>query len=181
MDQPVPSPATILACSAGDLDRRLDDFAEVLHACVRDGASVGFVLPYGRAEAAAFWREKIRPPLAAGGRLLLAAEADGRLAGTVQLIHDTLPNQPHRAEVSKLLVHPDFRRRGIARALMAELEHRARGMRRTLLTLDTRTGDDAERLYTALGFRTTGVIPGWCLHTEDPTRLDDTTIMYKTL
>ena len=181
MDRQVPPPAAILACSAGDLARRLDAFAEVLHACVEAGASVGFVQPYGRAEAAAFWREKILPPLRAGGRLLLAAEVDGRLAGTVQLIHDTMPNQPHRAEVSKLLVHPDFRRRGIARALMAELERRARGMGRTLLTLDTRTGDDAERLYTALGFQTTGVIPGWCVHTEDPNRLDDTTIMYKPL
>jgi ribosomal protein S18 acetylase RimI-like enzyme len=98
----------------------------------------------------------------------------------VQLSTDTPPNQPHRAEVTKLLVHPDFRRRGIARALMAELEVRAAALKRTLITLDTRTGDSAEPLYASMGYKTVGTIPDFCV---DPfgERLYPTTIMYKTL
>ncbi len=107
----------VRAVTAEELDARLAEFAEVLRACVLDGASVGFVVPFPAPDAEAFWREAVRPPLAAGRRLLFAIEAGGRVAGTVQLIHDTPPNQPHRAEVAKLLVHPAQRRRGLARAL----------------------------------------------------------------
>jgi ribosomal protein S18 acetylase RimI-like enzyme len=98
----------------------------------------------------------------------------------VQLDFDTPPNQPHRAEVRKLLVRPDFRRQGIGRTLMAEVEKRAAELKRNLLTLDTRTGDSAEPLYASLGYRTVGIIPGYCL---DPfnTKLDSTTVMYKAL
>ncbi|MBP7241129.1 GNAT family N-acetyltransferase [Amaricoccus sp.] len=165
---------------ADGLAARLPALADILHACVEDGASVGFLLPFTAAEAAAFWRETVLPPLAARKRRLLVAEAQGRLAGTVQLLHDTPPNQPHRAEVAKLLVHPDHRRRGLARALMAAVEAEARALGRTLLTLDTRTGDAAEPLYAALGFAAAGVLPGWCLdpRTRQP---DATTFMYKPL
>jgi ribosomal protein S18 acetylase RimI-like enzyme len=90
-------------------------------------------------------------------------------------------NQPHRAEVSKLLVHPEYRRRGLARRMMLELEGRAGKFRKTLLTLDTRTGDAAEPLYASLGFQTTGIIPGYCLDPDATGRLDATTIMYKQL
>ena len=107
-------------------------------------------------------------------------ERDGRIVGSVQLDTDTPPNQPHRAEVRKLLVHPDFRRQGLARALMAELERHAQLLGRSLLTLDTRTGDHAEPLYVSLGYSTVGVIPGYCRDTVED-RLDSTTIMYKTL
>ena len=117
----------LIALGPADLDQRLGDLAAILHACVLDGASVGFVLPFAPAEAAAFFRDKVRPRLAAGERLLLAAEIDGRLAATVQLGLDTPANQPHRAEVAKLLVHPRARRRGLARALMGRLEAEARG------------------------------------------------------
>jgi ribosomal protein S18 acetylase RimI-like enzyme len=174
----------LLSLTPTDLDRRLPELAAILHACVRDGASVGFVLPFEIDQAAAFFRDKVRPGLAAGGRVLLAAELDdkrgGKLAGTVQLIHDTPPNQPHRAEVAKLLVHPDARRRGLARALMTRLEAEARARGRSLLTLDTRTGDSAEPLYRSLGYQTTGIIPGYCRDTLTE-RLDATTIMYKNL
>ncbi|WP_241114278.1 GNAT family N-acetyltransferase, partial [Achromobacter insuavis] len=98
-----------------------------------------------------------------------------------QLDCDTPPNQPHRAEIRKLLVHPDFRRRGIARELMQAAEAAAVTAGRSLITLDTRTGDNAEPLYTSLGYRTVGVIPGFARDARDPNRLDGTTIMYKPL
>lgn len=169
--------AKVSASAAGD---HLDDLAALLHACVLDGASVGFVLPFAIADSVAFWRDRVLPGVAAGTSVMLVADVGDQLAGTVLLDCDTMPNQPHRAEVRKLLVHPAHRRRGIARALMAELERLAATHGRRLLTLDTRTGDSAEPLYAALGYRTSGVIPGYCL---DPSadRLDPTTIMYKTL
>ncbi len=170
----------IHALSADRLEARLAEFGGLLQACVAAGASVNFVEPFGHAEAEAFWREKVLPPLAAGRRLLLAAELEGRLAGTVQLDLDTPPNQPHRAEVLKLLVHPACRRRGVARALMRELERQAAGLGRHLLTLDTRSGDAAEPLYAALGYVTVGVVPGYSLDVRSQ-RLDPTTIMYRQL
>jgi ribosomal protein S18 acetylase RimI-like enzyme len=171
---------TISNFSADDLMRHVGELGALLHACVHAGASVNFVLPYSREDSEAFWNRKVLPGLHARGLLLLAAWEDGKIAGSVQLDYDTPPNQPHRAEVRKLLVHPDFRRRGLARALMAEIERRAGALGRSLLTLDTRTGDMAEPLYTSLGYKTAGIIPGYC---RDPMedRLDSTTIMYKNL
>jgi ribosomal protein S18 acetylase RimI-like enzyme len=115
-----------------------------------------------------------------GRRLLLVAWAHERIAGSVQLDYDTPANQPHRAEIRKLLVHPAFRRQGIARQLMAEIERHAIRLQRSLITLDTRTGDNAEPLYRSLGYQTTGIIPGYCRDTITE-RLDATTIMYKNL
>ncbi|MGQ2902402.1 MAG: GNAT family N-acetyltransferase [Neoaquamicrobium sediminum] len=171
----------ILACDAAMLERRIGEFSALLQACVQDGASISFIMPFSIDDADAFWRGKVLPGVAAGSSLLLVAEAEGRIAGSVQLDHDTPPNQPHRAEVRKLLVHPDFRRRGLARALMAELEAHARLLRRSLLTLDTRTGDRAEPLYASLGYQTVGVIPNFCRDPFAADKLDGTTIMYKAL
>lgn len=172
---------TIIASfSADEAARHLAGLSALLHACVLDGASVGFVLPYTEVDAGRFWSGKVLPKLREGGLLLLVAQREGRLAGTVQLDYDTMPNQPHRAEVRKLLVHPDFRRQGIAKALMAELERRARELGRSLLTLDTRTGDQAEPLYASLGYKVAGMIPDYCRDTLVD-RLDPTTIMYKSL
>jgi ribosomal protein S18 acetylase RimI-like enzyme len=159
----------------------LAQLGALLHACVHDGASIGFVLPYSQADSEAFWSKKVLPGVQGGVRLLLVARQAERIVGSVQLDYDTPPNQPHRAEVRKLLVRPAFRRQGIALALMAELERNARALGRTLLTLDTRTGDSAEPLYAALGFSTVGIIPGFCRDTRDAGRLDSTTIMYKHL
>jgi GNAT superfamily N-acetyltransferase len=174
------SPPAIARIDAADLGAALPDFAALLRACVLDGASVGFVLPFGLVEATAFWRDTVRPSLAAGRRVLLAARVDDRLAGTVQLLHDMPPNQPHRAEVAKLLVHPAHRRRGIATELMGALEAEARGLDRSLLTLDTRSGDPSETLYQRLGWNTVGTLPGWCRDTASD-RLDATTFMWKDL
>lgn len=166
--------------TADDITRHLPELARLLHDCVHDGASIGFIMPHTMPDAEAFWRDKVAGPVASRTRLLLVAHQAERIAGAVQLDYDTPANQPHRAEIRKLLVHPDFRRQGIARALMARIEDEARRLGRSLLTLDTRTGDSAEPLYATLGYSTTGVIPGYCRDTHKD-RLDSTTIMYKTL
>ncbi len=170
----------IESATAEALEGCLDELGGLLHACVHAGASVGFVLPFDREAAAGFWRAKVLPRVAAGTVLCWTARLGDDLAGTVQLDIGTPPNQPHRAEVRKLLVHPERRRRGIARALMVTLEAQARCIGRHLLTLDTRTGDAAEPLYVSLGYHTVGPIPGYC---RDPfgDRLDATTIMYRQL
>ncbi len=165
---------------ADDIETHLGELGELLSACVHDGASISFVLPFTRSESELFWSAKVLPAVRAGKLTLLVARHEGRIAGSVQLDHDTPPNQPHRAEVRKLLVHPNVRRRGIARLLMAELEQLTRRMGRHLITLDTRTGDKAEPLYASLGYATAGVIPGYCLDPIED-RLDSTTLMYKAL
>lgn len=171
---------TLSVLSADDLERHLGDFAALLLACVEDGASIGFVLPFTADEGEAYWRKKVLPGLRDGGLTLLAAHDAGRIVGTVQLDHDTFPNQRHRAELRKLLVHPAFRRRGIGRALVAEIERHADRLGRRLITLDTRTGDRAEPLYASLGYRIAGIIPDYCRDTFVD-RLDPTTVMYKAL
>jgi GNAT superfamily N-acetyltransferase len=158
----------------------LSGLAELLHAAVHAGASVGFVLPFAVADAEGFWRERVLPGIESGERRVLLARWDERIVGTVQLMPAAMPNQRHRAEVAKLLVHPEARRRGIARQLMLDLEPIARQEGRTLLTLDTRTGDAAEPLYLALGYKVAGVIPGYARGPHGP-ELEATTVMYKVL
>jgi hypothetical protein len=175
------APFAIEVFSAPDLEAHLSEMGAMMAACVRAGASIGYVLPYEDDDGETFWRQTIWPSLAQGGIVLLVARLGGRIAGTVQLDANTPPNQPHRAEVRKMLVHPDFRRKGIARALMLALEGHARQMGLGLLTLDTRTGDAAEPLYRSLGYETTGIIPNYCIDAIDPTRVDSTTVMYKLL
>ena len=161
----------------------LEDIDRIAELC-RDPAIAGWTtvpVPYGPEDARAFWQAKVLPAVADGTLALWVARQDGRVAGSVQLDCDTPPNQPHRAEVRKLPVHPDFRRRGIARALLREAEALAVRRGRSLITLDTRTGDSAEPLYASMGYRTVGVIPGFSRDPRDAGRLDGTTIMYKPL
>ncbi|MEO1016086.1 MAG: GNAT family N-acetyltransferase [Pseudomonadota bacterium] len=165
---------------ADDLAGQITELGSLLHACVHDGASIGFILPFTIEDSEAFWRTKVLPAVRDGARIILVAHSSGRIVGTGQLDYDTPPNQPHRAEISKLMVHPDCRRQGLARALMAELERRAGQLGRSLITFDTRTGDMAEPLYTSLGYETAGVIPRYCLDPFED-RLDSTTVMYKML
>ena len=162
------------------LAQDIEMLGEVLHACVHGGAGVSFVLPFSHADANAFWRDRILPAVQAGTCRVLVARNAGRIVGTVQLDLATPPNQPHRAEVRKLLVHPEARRLGIARALMLALEEHARQNGRSLLTLDTVTGDPAEPLYLSIGYVKVGVIPRYALN-PDSSEWDATTIMYKDL
>ena len=171
---------SIASLSAGETDDQIAQLGALLHACVHNGASIGFVLPFSAEQSEAYWRDKVLPRVRDGSVVLLVARMGDRIVGSVQLDHDTPPNQPHRAEVRKLLVHPESRRKGIAKALMAAIESRATALGRSLLTLDTRTGDHAEPLYAALGYRIAGIIPGYCRDPFEP-KLDPTTVMYKTL
>lgn len=152
--------------------------AAILQDAVHNGASVGYLAPLSRADALAYW-DSIIPTLATPQRILLVAEIDGEIAGTVQLVLETRPNGNHRAEVSKLLVHTDYRRRGIARALMQQIETEARAAARTLLVLDTQTGEPAEELYVQLGYARTGVVPAYARFPNG--RLGATTFMHKLL
>jgi ribosomal protein S18 acetylase RimI-like enzyme len=162
------------------LDADLDMLADVLHAVVNVGAGVSFVVPFSMDDSRAFWVEKVLPGVRAGTRRVLVARSGGRIVGTVQIDLTMPPNQQHRAEVAKLLVHPAARRRGIARAMMLALEPVARSAGRTLLTLDTWTGGHAETLYRSLGYVVVGIIPRFARGSVT-TDLEPTTIMYKEL
>jgi len=163
-----------------DGDGVVEMLAAVLQAVVHDGASVGFILPFPIEEARAWWTERVLQDVRTRKRRLLLAWDGTEVVGTVHLNLDTMPNQAHRAEVSKLLVHPKSRRRGIARALMIELEAIARSGGRTLLTLDTRSGDRAEPLYLSMGYTFVGAIPHYA-KAPDSAALDATSILYKEL
>jgi ribosomal protein S18 acetylase RimI-like enzyme len=143
-------------------ERQIDGLADVLIDCVEGGASVSFMLPLSRDRALAFWR-RVAQAVAAGERALLVAEDALGLCGTVQLILDQPENQPHRADLAKMLVHRRARRRGLGSALMRAAEARARECGKTLLVLDAVTGGEAARLYERLGWRRVGDIPGYAL------------------
>lgn len=163
--------------TAAEAETQRDALSDVLADCVHNGASVNFMLPFPKAEADAFWRNTIAA-VAAGKTVLLGAFVDGRLLGTAQLGLDSPPNQPHRADVKKMLVHSAARNRGVGAALMAALEAEARARNITLLTLDT-ASDVAERLYERAGFIRAGVIPGYALWPQGG--LCDTVLYYKPL
>jgi GNAT superfamily N-acetyltransferase len=142
-------------------DAQLGALADVLIDCVEGGASVSFMHPLPRDRAVAFWR-RVAHGVVAGERALLVAEDARGLCGTVQLVLDQPENQPHRAELSKMLVHRRARRQGLGEALMRAAETTARECGKTLLVLDTASGD-AERLYERTGWVRVGVIPGYAL------------------
>ena len=150
--------------------------AALLIACVEAGASISFMLPLPVAKARAFWRDVARG-VARGERVLLAAWLDGTIVGTAQLAFAPQENQPHRAEVQKMLVHPAARRRGIGRMLLAATEQAAAQAGRSLLTLDSGVGGEGEHLYRAAGWRPAGVIPGYALWPDG--RPCDTQFFYR--
>jgi len=160
------------------LRAQLDGLAAVLADCVAGGASVSYMAPFSLEQArTAFedWAGEVEQ----GRRVILGAFAGEKVVGTVQIVLALPPNQPHRAEIAKLLVHRSARRRGIAQLLMERAESEARAEGKTLLVLDTVTGDNAERLYTRLGWTRVGVIPGYALY-PDGTPCD-TTVFWKAL
>ncbi|MCW1874748.1 GNAT family N-acetyltransferase [Erwinia sp. INIA-01] len=155
----------------------LPALCRVLKGCVAQGASVGFV-DCDPQTFTRFWQDVVLS-LACGDKTMLVARLADRIVATVMVVLAMPPNGAHRAEVIKLLVHPDARRRGIARELMLRAEERAKQAGRTLLVLDTRSGDVAEPLYRSLGWQVAGEIPFYARSTEGV--LDATTLMYKTL
>jgi GNAT superfamily N-acetyltransferase len=153
------------------------ELGEVLADCVNGGASVNFMLPYSVDDAAAFFK-KVAPSIEHGEIVLIAARVDGRIVGTVQLGLDTPPNQPHRAEVKKMLVHRAARGQGVGAALLAKVEAIAKEKGRTLLVLDT-ASEDARRLYERGGWQRLGNIPDYALLPDGA--FCDTTIYWKKL
>ena len=156
-----------------------EPLADVLIDCVQGGASVSFMWPLSRDKAVTFWRG-VAEGVVRGDRVLLVAEdSEHRIVGTVQLIFALPDNQPHRADVAKLLVHRNARRRGIGQRLLAALEDEARAAGRVVLVLDTATGSDAERLYERAGWQRVGVIPKYALWPDG--EFCSTTYFYKHL
>ena len=182
MQDLIPMSATeqveIRRLGVSEVRAQLDGLAAVLVDCVAGGASVSYLAPFSHEQARGVF-EAVAVEVEQGRRLLLAPFANGDLVGTVQVILALPPNQPHRGEIAKLLVHRSARKRGIAQLLMEQAESEARAAGKTLLVLDTVTGDEAERLYTRLGWTRVGVIPGYALYPDG--RPCDTTIFWKAL
>jgi GNAT superfamily N-acetyltransferase len=159
-------------------EREIQQLSDVLIDCVEGGASVSFMLPIARATAVDFWRS-VAAGVARGERILVIAEdPDGRIVGTVQVILAQAENQPHRADVAKMLVHRRARRHGVGAALLAAAQNAALEAGKTLLVLDTASGD-AERLYARLGWQRCGVIPNYALLPGGG--FCDTTFFYRAL
>jgi GNAT superfamily N-acetyltransferase len=171
--------AKVRRLNAAEAEAAVDALSQVLIDCVEGGASVSFMRPMTAEKANAFW-QSVAHGVARGERALLVAEdGNGRILGTVQLVLAMPENQPHRADVAKMLVHRGARRQGIAQRLMEAADAVARDEARTLLVLDTVTGGDAERLYGRAGWQRSGDIPNYALMPDgEPC---STTYFYKNL
>ena len=156
----MPVPCTIRRLDTVS-DSDVAALAQVLTDCVEGGASVSFMLPLSREKAAAFWRN-VAADVALGKRILLVAEADGQIIGTVQVVLEQPENQPHRGDISKMLVLGRARNKGAGAALMKHAEDAARAAGKTLLVLDT-ASDAAERLYRRMGWTYVGEVPDFAL------------------
>lgn len=157
----------------------INALCEVLENCVSGGASVSFMYPLSREKSLQFW-SGVAASVARGERIVLVAEdAAGEIVGTVQVVLDQPENQPHRADVSKLLVHEKARRQGLARRLMDALETEAQAHGKSVLVLDTATGSGAENFYQQCGWQRVGEIPRYALMPDG--NVTATTIFYKFL
>jgi GNAT superfamily N-acetyltransferase len=159
-------------------DAQIEALAELLIDCVDGGAGVSFMHPLAPSKAQAFWR-RVAAAVTAGERALLVAEDDAGIVGTVQLALDQPENQPHRADLSKMLVHRRARRQGLGAALIRAAEQTARDCGKSLLVLDTNAGGDAERLYARMGWVRVGTIPDYSLLPRGG--LCGTTLFYRSL
>jgi GNAT superfamily N-acetyltransferase len=170
----------LIVLTASEARAQSGALAEILIACVNGGASVSFMAPLAADKAEAFWHN-VADSVAVGERVLIVAKEppSGNVVGTVQILLKQPENQPHRADLAKMLVHPGARRRGIGGQLLRFAEQAARSANRTLLVLDTATGGAAERLYQRLGWVRVGVIPDYALLPEG--QPCGTTIFYKRL
>jgi GNAT superfamily N-acetyltransferase len=174
---PPAMPISIHRVTAVDLEQQLAAFASLLSESVHSGASLGFLPPLPRTEAAAYWLS-LRTELRAGSRLLLAAYADGSLIGTGQLALPAWPNARHRAEVQKLIVTSTAMGHGVGGSILAALHAGARERGRSLLLLNTRRGGRPESFYKALGYRVAGVIPGYTVGPAGQ-RMDTVTLYHE--
>lgn len=170
-------PYTIRQLTGGLTDAQMHGLAQVLMDCVEGGASVSFMHPLSLPNALAFWA-RVADEVRSAARVLLTAEDSGGIVGTVQIVLAQPENQPHRADISKLLVHRRARRAGLGAALMRAAEDAARRCGKSLLVLDTASGD-AERLYVRLGWSLVGIIPGYALWPRGS--LCDTSVYYRKL
>jgi len=159
-------------------ERQVDELADLIIDAVDGDASVSFMHPLTRERALTFWHH-VAEQVRAGKRALLVAEDARGICGSVQLLLEQPENQPHRADVSKLLVHRRARRQGLGAALMQAVDGTARECGKTLLVLDTATGGDADRLYQRLGWVRVGDIPGYALSPRGS--LAGTTVFYRAL
>ncbi|MEU0303438.1 GNAT family N-acetyltransferase [Streptomyces sp. NPDC006175] len=155
-----------------------DELATLLIEAVEGGASVGFLAPLDREAAAAWWRRRAAAVEAGDHQVWIARDAE-RAVGTIGLVRTSLPNARHRAEVSKLMVRPSARGRGVGRALLTAAERSAAAEGLTLLVLDTETGSDAERLYRSAGWTPCGSVPDYA--TDPYGTLKATTFYYRNL
>lgn len=171
---------SIHSLAADELDENAEALAAIMAETVTAGAAIGYLQPFGIDDGLEFFRNQVFPEVRAGNRRLLVARRDGTAVGTVQLILALPPNQPHRCELAKMMVRPAARRQGIGRALMQAVDAEARAAGKTLITLDTRSGDASEPLYRGAGYRVAGVIPSFAVD-PDRARLHATTYMYKPL
>jgi GNAT superfamily N-acetyltransferase len=171
-------PVTIRQLTPQEAREQIGALSAVLIDCVEGGASVSFMLPLTQDRADAFW-QGVADGVAAGERILLVAQdpASRMVVGTVQVILKQPENQPHRADIAKMLVHNQARRRGVGAALMRAAEETAAKAGKTVLVLDTVTGGDAERLYERVGWVKSGVIPNYALWPRGG--FCDTTVFYK--
>ena len=160
-------------------DEEIGGLCDVLIDCVEGGASVSFLLPMTKPKAQHFW-DGVATSAARGERLVFVAEEpDGRIVGTAQVVWAQAENQPHRADVAKMLVHRRARRAGVGAALLAAAERGALDSGRTLLVLDTVTGSDGYRLYERSGWQRCGEIPNYALWPDGAPC--PTTIYFKSL
>jgi GNAT superfamily N-acetyltransferase len=169
---------TIHQADPAEARSRVGELADILLDCVAGGASVSFMAGLTRAEAVRFWT-RVAEGAAEGQRILLVAESAGRLIGTVQVVASGTPNQPHRADLAKMLVHRDGRNKGIGAALLAHAEQEARKAGWWLMVLDTVEASAGDRLYTRAGWRRAGLIPDYALWPDG--RLCGTVYFYKDL
>lgn len=176
-NQPTPArPAEILELDADAFRAAIPGLAELTLDVVRGGSSVNFLADLTHAEAAAWWEARAGS-VSDGTTTAFVASSAGRIVGSTLLIRAPQPNAPHRAEIGKVLVHRDARRRGVGRALMLAAEARARADGRWLLVLDTVTGSPADGFYRTLGWQEAGAIPNFAL--EPDGRMVSTTYFWK--
>lgn len=167
---------TIERLSSPPAERDVADLAALIVDAVADGAAVSFLQPLTHEQAVAWWQKTLTP----NGNTVLVARAGGCIVGSVQLHPAWAPNQPHRADIAKLLVHRSHRRAGLGAQLMRAIEAEAKAQGRWLLVLDCRAGGPAERLYERLGWVRVGAIPDYAIDADRAGR-HATVVFYRDL